>query len=349
MAETPRSTHSEAIAGVRVKRFLTLAVMKLANELLTRSDTEETRKFIESTILDLVKTNFSLTSSDNPLSQAKLFIASLGFSPCEIEWAEDVRLGKILLGKGRLWKATTKRDTELVKLLLSTIVKGIGTTILNSSTQVNFIEDAVLPPRFTYELQFRASEDVFAETIQKVSEDKEKSEFLLSAGSLLSPILGTGIRIQAATRNLIEATRTIAEEVQPDLLQRKDLEEYPLKLLEVVFIKFQENDQLTSIAHRIGVLMVEGIRQEFPDIENHKLLKGIGLLPPEEIDELLFYGSVEICGTKKRGVNLGFCHFLGDIWAGYSSGVLGREFQMSEDPLCASGTGTKCIFTLEAV
>jgi len=346
LAETPRSSHSEAIAGVRVKRFLSLAVMELANELIARHDTEETKKFIETTVLDLVKTNFTLTSSDNPLSQAKLFIASLGFSPCEIEWAEDVRLGKVLLGKGRLWRESTKRDTELIKLLLSTVVKGIGYSFLKSNVQVTFMENTLLPPRFTYEIQFRAAEDVFAETIQP---SEEKSEILLSTGSLLSPILGTGIRVQDSTRYLVEATRIVIGEVQSDLLQRKDIEDYPLKLLEVLYLKFQEDAKLSAYAHRIGVLVAEGVRQEFPQLPNHKMLKGIGLLPPEEIDELLFYGSVEICGIKERGVNISFCRFLGDIWSGYASEVLGKEFKLSEDPLCASDTGTKCIFTLEVI
>ncbi|MFX0050367.1 MAG: hypothetical protein ACFE8U_03650 [Candidatus Hermodarchaeota archaeon] len=346
MAETPLSSHSEAIAGVRVKRFLSLAVMKLANELIARHNTEETKKFIEMTILDLVKSNFTLTSSDNPLSQAKLFIASLGFSPCEIEWAEDVRLGKVLLGKGRLWRESTKRDTELIRLLLSTVVKGIGYSFLKTNVQVTFMENTLLPPRFTYEIQFRAAEDIFAETIQPA---EEKGGMLISTGSLLSPVLGTGIREQDSTRYLVEATRIVIEEVQPDLLQRKDIEDYPLKLLEVLYLKFQEDSKLSEYAHRIGVLVADGIRQEFPQLPNHKILKGIGLLPPEEIDELLFYGSVDICGTKERGVNVSFCRFIGEIWSGFTSEVLGREFKLTEDPLCASGTGTKCIFTLEAV
>ncbi len=79
------------------------------------------------------------------------------------------------------------------------------------------------------------------------------------------------------------------------------------------------------------------------------MLKGIGLLPPDEIDELMFYGDVSICGTKDKGINISFCHFLGDIWSGFATGVLGKEFKMAEDPLCASGIGTKCIFTIEAV
>ena len=42
-------SHSEAIAGVRIKRFLTMAVMKLSQELLkqSRSDSVETKKLIE--------------------------------------------------------------------------------------------------------------------------------------------------------------------------------------------------------------------------------------------------------------------------------------------------------------
>ncbi len=341
-----RSTHSEAIAGVRIKRFLTMTVMTLATELLDRSDSAETKKLIETMITDLVKSNFTLTSSDNTLTQTKLFLGSLGFSPCEVEWAEDVRLGKVLLGKGRIWKATTHKDSELIKLLLLAIVKGLGYSFINSNVEVAFLENELLPPRFAYEIQFRAAEDVFAETIQPT---KEKTEVLLSAGSLLEPILGRGINIQEATRFLIEGTQTVVEEFEPSLLERKDIEDYPLKLIEILYLKFQEDERLETIANQIGSLMVKGIRQTFPRLKNHQLLKGIGLLPTDEIDELLFYGSVDICGTEKRGKNISFCRFLGHIWGGFASEVLGKNFQMTEDPLCATSTGTKCIFTLEEV
>lgn len=347
MTESHQS-HSEAIAGVRIKRFLTMAVMKLSQELLdrSRSNSIEMKKLIENMIDDLVKSNFTLTSSDNTLTQAKLFLASLGFSPCEIEWAEDVRLGKVLLGKGRIWRATTDEDMELIKLLLSAVVKGLGFSFINSNVQVSFIEDELLPPRFAYEIQFRAVEDVFAESIQPT---KEKAEVLLSAGSLLSPILGRGISIQDATRYLLEGTRSVVEQYQSDLLERKDIEDYPLKLVEVFFLKLQEDDQLEDHAHQIGVMMVKAIKQAFPHLKRHEIIKGIGLLPPDEIDEILFYAETEICGKDHRGKNISFCSFLGHIWGGFTSEVLGKKFRMTEEPLCASGSGTKCIFTLEEV
>jgi hypothetical protein len=217
---------------------------------------------------------------------------------------------------------------------------------MNSNVQVSFIEDELLPPRFAYEIQFRAVEDVFAESIQPT---KEKAEVTLSAGSLLNPILGRGVSIQDATRFLVEGTRTVVEEYQPDLLDRKDIEDYPLKLIEVLFLKLQGGDQLEDRAHQIGIEMVKGIKQAFPQLKRHEIIKGIGLLPPDEIDELLFYGDVEICGEDTRGKNINFCSFLGHIWGGFTSEVIGKKFRMTEEPLCATGTGTKCIFTLEEV
>ena len=340
------SSHSEAIAGVRIKRFLTMAVMKLSRELIDRSDTIETKKFIETMINDLVKSNFTLTSSDNTLTQAKLFLASLGFSPCEIEWAEDVRLGKVLLGKGRIWRSISDKDAELIKLLLTAVVKGLGASFIESNIQVSFVENELLPPRFAYEIQFRSADDVFAESIQTTR--KEKTEVLLSAGSLLDPILGRGINIHDATRFLLDGTQTVVEQFQPGILERKDIEDYPLKLVEVLYLKLQESEKLEKFAFQIGVLMVKGIREAFPKLENHQILKGVGLLPLDEIDELLFYGNVDICGIE-RGKNITFCRFLGHIWSGFASEVLGKSFQMTEDPLCATSTGTKCIFTLEEI
>ncbi|MHA1214678.1 MAG: hypothetical protein ACTSR2_05705 [Candidatus Hodarchaeales archaeon] len=344
MSDTSHISHSEAIAGVRVKRFLTLAVMKLSQELLRQSKSDETIKFLEKTLTDLVKSSFILSSSDNPSAQAKLFLASLGFSPCEIEWVEDVRLGKILLGRSRLWKATTDEEDQLIRLLLSAVVKGIGFSFIDANVEVSFPEKELLPPRFSYEIHFRASEDVFAETFHK--EKEEKSEVTLSAGSLLEPVLGTGVQVQEATHHLIEGARTVVEEHFPEILKRTDIETYPLKILEVLFLNFQEDEKAEIYANKIGELMVKGIRQANPDLKNHHILKGIGLLPPEEIDELLFYAPIEMCGSNEKSAKFKFCKFLGHIWAGFASEVLGRKYRMLEDPLC-SGMGSNCIFTIE--
>ncbi|MFW9855228.1 MAG: hypothetical protein ACFFFG_09205 [Candidatus Thorarchaeota archaeon] len=340
-------SHSEAIAGVRVKRFLTLAIMKLAQALLNQSNTPETRQLLETTILDLVKSSFALASTDNPLSQAKLFLGSLGFSPCEVEWVEDVRIGRVLLGKGRLWKPTNDQEMELMKLLLLSIIKGIGYSFLKTKVRADFIEEGMIPPRFSYEIQFRASEDVFAETIHKTRDEsdqpEEESDVLLSAGDLLSPILGTGVRIQDVTRYMVEATRGVIEEFSPELLNRQDIRAYPLKLVEVLYLKLEgsSKEEQFKYAHALGCEIARLIRYEFPSLKNHQILKGIGLLPPEEIDELMFYG--------KHQTTPEFCRFLGYIWSGYASEVLGKQFQMSEDPLCDQGGRGNCIFTLDEV
>jgi len=346
LTEPSQSSHSEAIAGVRVKRFLTLTVLKLSEEILRRSKSEETAKSLERNIIDLVKSSFVLSASDNPTAQAKLFLASLGFSPCEIEWLEDVRLGKILLGKSRLWKASNDFEANLIKLLLTSIVKGIGYSFIDANVEVSFIEGELLPPRFSYEIQFRAAEDVFAESFQIKKEDQ--AEVTLPANTLLEPILGTGVRVQSAIQFLIEGTHIVVEKNRPELLQRTGIEAYPLKLLEVFFIEVQEDPFAEMFAREIGTYMVKELRSALPDLKNHQILKGIGLLPPEQIDELLFYAPSDICGTENQGKKFEFCKFLGHIWAGFSSEVLEKPFRMTEDPLCA-GKGSNCIFTFEEV
>ncbi|NHJ00978.1 MAG: hypothetical protein EAX86_02500 [Candidatus Heimdallarchaeota archaeon] len=349
MSDTSRTSHSEAIAGVRIKRFLTLALLHISSELMNKSDSKSAKKFLESTIDDLVKSSFTLSSTDNPISQAKLFMASLGFSPCEIEWSEDIRLGRFLLGKSRIWKPKSAKEEELVALLILAIVKGLGYAFLQTAVEVKFVNDDLLPPRFSYEIQFRAAEDVFAESIKTVETKDKEQRVTLSAGALLEPILGTSVRVEEATRFLIEATREVTEEIQPDLLNRKDIADYPLKILEVLFIHLQGSDKSIDVAQRIGELMVDNLKLEYPDLKNHQILKGIGLIPVEQIDELLFYGNVEICGRGKEGKNIQFCQFLGHLWSGFASKVLGKKFIMAEDPLCASGKGKTCIFTLEEI
>ncbi len=346
MTEKQTTGYSEGIVGVRVKRFLGLSVLNIAKVLLEKTEKSEREKALEMIILPLVRETFSLSAGDNPTAQVKLFLASLGFSPCEIDWKEDTRIGTILLGKGRIWRSSSEKEEKLVKSLLLIVVKGLGYTFMGTTVQASFISSEALSPRFTYEIQFRAVEDVFAEII---GTDEEIPGVSLSITVLLEPILGTGIRSQDAARFLIEATKIVVGENLPFLLDRKDIIDKPLKILELFYLNIDDSDKLSELAHQIGAIVVRDIRLEFPNLKNHQLLKGIGLLPVEEIDELLFYGSVEICGVGERGSNISFCRFLGQMWSGYASEVLNKRFQMDEDPLCAGGTGTKCIFTLTEV
>jgi len=338
--------YSEGIVGVRVKRFLGLSVMHLARELIKQTDSSESQELIETTILPLLKQTFSLSVGDNPEAQARTFLASLGFSPCEITWHEDTRIGNVLLGRGRIWRSSSEEEEKLVKKLILIVVKGLGSAFMDSNVQTSFVSSELLSPRFTYEIQFRAIEDVFAESIG-TSEDTPGVS--LSLKVLLEPILGSGIRSRDAARFLIEATQKTVGKYQSSLLERSDLKDKPLKLLELFYLNIEDSELIANYAHEIGEEMIRGIRIEFPELKNHQLLKGIGLLPIEEIDELLFYGSAEICGSGVRGSHLSFCQFLGQMWGGFASEVLGKQFQMLEYPLCAAGKGTKCIFTISEI
>ncbi len=346
MAEKQTGSFSEGIVGVRVKRFLGLSVMKIAKELLLKTEVSEREKVLESLILPLVKETFTLSSGDNPVTQAKVFLASLGFSPCEIDWKEDTRIGRIFLGKGRIWRSSSEEEEKLVRSLLLIVARGLGFSFIESRARASFLTSDKLTPRFTYGIQFRAAEDVFAEVM---GTSEETPGVTLSIGVLLEPILGSGIRSRDVARFLIEATRVVVGRTLPELLERPDIADKPLKILELFFTNIEDLQRSQAYAHEIGEIMVRNLRTDFPQLKNHQLLKGIGLLPVDEIDELLFYGSVDICGTGERGSNISFCQFLGQLWGGYSSEVLGKKFQMVEDPMCAGGKGTKCIFTLTEV
>jgi hypothetical protein len=346
MAEKQSGGYSEGIIEVRVKRFLGLSVMKVTMELLRKTKISEREKLLESIILPLIRETFTLSSGDNPVTQAKVFLASLGFSPCEIDWKDDTRIGRIYLGKGRVWRATSQEEEELVRSLILIVTKGLGFSFLESNTQTSFLPTEELSPRFTYGIQFRAVEDIFADVI---GTPEETPGVKLSISVLLEPILGSGIRSRDAARFLIEATRIVVGRTLPALLERADLTDKPLKLLELFYANVEDPEKAKIYAHEIGEIMVRNLRHDFPDLKNHQLLKGIGLLPIDQIDELLFYGSATICGSGEHGSNLAFCQFLGQLWSGFSSEVLGKRFQMLEDPLCAGRKGTKCIFTLTEV
>ena len=346
MSDKQTTGYSEGIVGVRVKRFLGLSVMHLARELIKQTDSSKSQELIETIILPLLKQTFSLSAGDNPEAQAKTFLASLGFSPCELTWQEDTRIGNVLLGRGRIWRSTSEMEERLVKKLILIVVKGLGSAFMDSTVKTSFVSSELLSPRFTYEIQFRAVEDVFAESLG-TSEDTPGVS--LSLKVLLEPILGTGIRSRDASRFLIEATQIIVGKYLPSLLERSDIKDKPLKLLELFYLNIEDPELIVEYAHEIGIEMIKSVRIEFPDMKNHQLLKGIGLLPIEEIDELLFYGSADICGSGVRGSHMSFCQFLGQMWGGFASEVLGKQFRMLEDPLCAGGKGTKCIFTISEV
>lgn len=346
MSDKQTTGYSEGIVGVRVKRFLGLSVMHLARELIKQTDLSESQELIETIILPLLKQTFSTSAGDNPEAQARTFLASLGFSPCEITWQGDTRIGNVLLGRGRIWRSTSEEEEKLVKQLILTVVKGLGSAFMDSTVNSSFVSSELLSPRFTYEIQFRAVEDVFAESIG-TSEDTPGVS--LSLKVLLEPILGSGIRSRDAARFLVEATQKTVGKYLPSLLERSDIKDKPLKLLELFYLNIKDSELIVKYAHEIGEEMVKRIRIEFPDLKNHQLLKGIGLLPVEEIDELLFYGSAEICPSGARGSHMSFCQFLGQMWGGFASEVLGKQFQMLEDPLCARGKGTKCIFTISEI
>ena len=346
MAEKQTGGYSEGIVGVRVKRFLGLSVMKIAKELLLKTEVSEREKVLESLILPLVKETFTLSSGDNPVTQAKVFLALLGFSPCEIDWKEDTRIGRIFLGKGRIWRASSEEEEKLVRSLLLIVARGLGFSFIESRARASFLTSDKLTPRFTYGIQFRAEEDVFAEVM---GTPEGTPGVTLSIGALLEPILGSGISSRDVAQFLIEATRVVVGKTLPELLERQDIADKPLKILELFYTNIEDSERSRAYAHEIGEIMVRNLRTDFPLLKNHQLLKGIGRLPVDQIDELLFYGSVDICGTGERGSNLSFCQFLGQLWSGYSSEVLGKKFQMVEDPMCAGGKGTKCIFTLTEV
>lgn len=346
MSDKQTTGYSEGIVGVRVKRFLGLSVMNLASELIKQTDPSKSQELIENVFLPLIKQTFNISAGDNPESQAKTFLASLGFSPCEISYQDDSRIGNVLLGRGRIWRSTTEKEELLVRRLILTVVKGLGHAFMDSNVQATFVSSELLSPRFTYEIQFRAIEDVFAESIG-TSEDTPGVS--LSLKVLLEPILGSGLRSRDAARFLIEATQKVVSKYQSALLERADIKDKPLKLLELFYLNIEDTELISKYGHEIGEEMIKVIRIELPELKNHQLLKGIGLLPVEEIDELLFYGSAEICGSGVRGSQMPFCQFLGQVWSGFASEVLGKQFQLSEDPLCAGGKGTKCIFTITEI
>ncbi|MFW9914474.1 MAG: hypothetical protein ACFFGZ_02590 [Candidatus Thorarchaeota archaeon] len=326
---------SEQIAGARAKNFLATALYDLIEEFAgCTKDWEERVSRVASVA---ARRSFSASEDMTLETQAKVFLRWLGFSPVDVWFSDDVRVGRIYLGTSRLWKGDLADSAnEKLRTLVLAIIKGMGFAFLGGETKSEVMQDADLPTRHTVCIQF-------TEVASVPTTGALKKETVTLGTDLVEPFLGKAISAKNALDLLVESSLDWLkeEEAESYRIYENDLAEVPLKVLYIAQKIAIDRNRQTEIAWKIGDRFVAEIKNLAQDAPPNDLIKGLGLLPPEQISELMFYGRNP---TMCQSENLMFTEFLLKIWERYLGELLGKRF-IAEKPIAAAGSGKLCLYS----
>lgn len=330
---------STGLVEVRAKRFIMSSYYEMAKYLSTNSSTWE--RDLNRAIDSAMKSSFRLSEDQSVENQLRIFLMWLGFSPVDVRWTEDVRVGRVYIGTSRMWKINNKglEQDPLMKVILTSTIGSLGGIIMGTAAKCELLSGETLPPRFQACLQF-------SERISELRKGVTSVEIVST--SLVKPILSQRVSVEDAAQLLLESCRSWLEENEPDLLEQRrgEIDSIPAVLIHIVFKRAVELDLTEDIGRKIGMLLYDSISHANPELSqpNH-FLKGLGLMSPEDINELMFYEKEkQIChGTSEE-----FCYFIAHVWSGFCSKVLNKEFKAAEPPLCGTGSSSLCIFTIKS-
>lgn len=330
------SHHSEGIAGVRVKRFLALGLMELAKELHDRLG-DKSDLLIEKFVINSIRTSFMVSSNEKAVSQITFFLASLGLQPVDIDLNEELRVGRIYLGPSRIWKPA-ESSSHLVNLLLKSITKGLGESLIGTNVDSRPLEED-LPPKFEYLFEIRSTEDIFAASTE------EDTSIKLSANKLLEPILGNKLDEGIVSNFLIEASREFVSKEMPNILEHEEIKKFPLKILELCYITSLDNTRIDLNGKIIGKILGEKVLSYYPELKPNDFIQGLGMLPLDQIDELLFYAKHDMITTDDDMHKKEFSRFIASLWAGFATQILQVDF-VADEPMFGNSKSISSIFTL---
>jgi len=308
-------------------------------EELSRS-VKEWEPRVSQVITSAVKRTFSASEDMALETQSKIFLRWLGFSPVDVWWSEDVRVGRIYLGTSRLWKGDLADSTnERLRTIVQAIVKGMGQAFLGGESRVDILKDVDLPTRHTLCIQF--SEMTTIPTSKKLKEEK-----LTLGVDLVEPFLGKAVSSKEGLDTLIDASISWLKEEESEVyrLYENDLLEVPLKSLYIAHKMGVDRGREEEFAWKIGKRFHSAIEDITGEAAPHQLIKGLGLLPPDQITELIFYcRNPSMCQPE----NIQFTQFLSKIWEKYLGEVLGKPF-FADKPVRAAGSGNLCLFSFSS-
>ncbi len=345
------SSMSQGIAGVRAKRFLAKAVYELASEISRK--VPDAQKELREIVSTAIKASFEFSPEQALTSQTNSFLQWLGFSPVDVEWDEDQRKGVVLIGTSRMWKGNILED-EVLQIIVLAIIEGLSRLFLRASAKVEIDRKMELPPRYKVCIRFSSRYDVDVEKIAiprkgvkaAPTTATKSGVFNVLGQDLVTPIIGRRIGKDEAIEALVKSSWDYIQEKRPDLIERheEDLELNPVYILWVTFEMAMADGLIKQVAADIGAGFHSLLRDPRPTAKPSDLLRGVGLLPIEEEEELMFTSPNRICQHSHED----FCKFLTHIWARYASLALDREV-VADPPSCASGASSLCIYTFKLI
>ncbi|MFW9998301.1 MAG: hypothetical protein ACFFD4_40055 [Candidatus Odinarchaeota archaeon] len=333
---------AEKIVAVKAKKFLTDTLYNMASKLSKIMN--DWQPSVDELVYDTILENFSPDGGKMaPEKEVKNFLQWLGFTPVEFQFEDDVKLGKIYLGTSRLWKTNPKED-EIMLVLLKGIIAGVMTGYYDSKPAVKLVTDQELPPRYTIYFQ-TVDEYAVVGTIETASKKKggEESPFLGLGTAMVEPFIGRGMNTDEVLKYLLSSAKEALFNEFPEEREflESEVNEIPIRAILYAYQKAAKAKKTKELANIIGEKFTDLVLEDYPDIQPNKAIKGIGFLPVDQINDLMFYGKDTIC-QKTRKVE--FCQFLSYIWEKYFSRVLGTSF-VSSEPMCAAGSSNLCLYS----
>lgn len=328
---------TEGISGVRAKKFFSETLYSLFEKFSKIIPNWEEQ--LEQLIIESYNNN--MESSTLPkVHDINSFLRWIGFSPVELNWNDEMKMGRLFFSSNVLWQSDPVKD-QVVRTVIKSLAKAIGTQFIGSEPHLVFIDENKLPPRYKVGIRFVDKAEAISSKIDHTMEATS-----LSMGShVFDPILTPNIDPEFASKAFINGSIELIKETYPTewASMGNELQEVPSKLLLFLYKKASIESALKDVGNQLGRKIANLIKEKYTDLKPYKVIKGIGLMPLDKITDLMSYGSSSLCNNSK---NIDFCIFMTHIWSVIVSEFLGQRFE-PEVPLCATNSSNVCIYTFK--
>ncbi|OLS18797.1 MAG: hypothetical protein HeimC3_48610 [Candidatus Heimdallarchaeota archaeon LC_3] len=336
---------ADQVIGVKAKKFLMQSIYLFASKYskIVSNWVEQVSEIIEQT----VEQSFDPDERKLEENTAK-FLQWLGFSPVDVKWYPEQKIGRFMIGTSRMWQ--DPKTDNVTKVIMHSLIGSLGKKLLGEKPDVSQITGQ-LPPRIIvgYEIRERYGDispidiadtpqvDVIQPTKNSESESGSKPTTTKITStrykSLIEPFIGPDIDEALAAKTLMEETLDLLKEKYP-----ADLESYNLGNLNLLLFLFQRSakeEKWKESASDLGKRFAGKMREFYPNTEPNGAIEGMGALKPDSFDEFLFYG--------KHQTSEEFCNFIAIIFQEYVSVFMDLEFK-ADKPLCATSGSNLCLY-----
>ena len=336
---------ADQVIGVKAKKFLMHTVYLFASKYskIVSNWVEQVSDIIEQT----VEQSFDPDERKLEENTAK-FLQWLGFSPVDVKWYPDQKVGRFMIGTSRMWQ--DPKTDNVTKVIMHALIGSLGKKLLGEKPNVNQITGQ-LPPRIVvgYEIRERygdispvdiseipqVNETQSMDTLESDSSSKLASTKISSTRykSLIEPFIGPEIDETLAANTLMDETLELLKSKYPDDLDSFDLG--TLNLLLFLFQRSAKEEKWEETASELGKKFSLKMKEIYPNIEPNGAIEGMGALKPDSFDEFLFYG--------KHQTSEEFCYFIAIIFQEYVTMFMDIEYK-ADKPLCATSGSSLCLY-----